>query len=113
MSEELPKRMPSRLEVETPPHMHPHPTTKVPKVFSIWGTIYYGAIAIGSIVIVIIGGIANWTPPWLLIGAAFLYVFINAGIICLGRMEANRDAKFFMHALRKRSDENKRMRKMN
>jgi membrane protein required for beta-lactamase induction len=108
----LPKRMPPRPEPTLPPL--PPPTTKVPKVFSIWGTIYYGIIAIASIAIVFIGGIANWTPPWVLTGTAFLYVFVTAGLICMGRIEANRDAKFFIQALRKRSDENKRtMRKIN
>jgi hypothetical protein len=105
MNEELPKQMPPR---------PPPPTTRVPKVFGIWGTILYGIIAITSIAIVVIGGIANWTPPWFLIGTAFIYVFISAGLICMGRIEANKDARFFIRALRERSDDNKRaMRKMN
>ena len=102
----LPSKMPSR--PESPP------TTKVPRVFSIWGTINYGVAAIASIAIVLCMGIFAWTPQWWAIMPAFLYVFISTGIICLGRIEANRDAKFFIHALRKRSEDNERaMRKMN
>jgi hypothetical protein len=40
---------------------------------------------------------------------AFLYIFISASIICLGRIAANKDAKFFIQALRKRSDENRKV----
>jgi hypothetical protein len=105
MSEELPDRMPPRLPLP--------PTTRVPRVFSTWGTVCYGISAITAITIVIAGGIFKWTPPWFLIASAFIYVFISSGLICLGRIDANKDARFFIKTLRQRSDENKRMRKMN
>jgi hypothetical protein len=93
--------------------MPPRPTpiaiaTKVPRVFSIWGTIIYGISAITSIATVLIVGIADWSPPWWLTEPAFLYCFISAGIITLGRIESNRDARVFTRLLRQKSEENKR-----
>lgn len=83
-------------------------TTRVPRVFSIWGTVCYGVAAAYSIISVLLMGIIRYTPPWYFIMASFLYVFISTGIICYGRIESNRDAKVFMHLIRKRSEENKR-----
>ena len=97
---------------ELPPHLHP--TTRVPRVFSIWGTACYGIAAVASITTILVMDFTRWTPPWWFISAALLYTFISTGIIALGRIESNRDSKFFIQALRKRSEENKRaMRKMN
>jgi hypothetical protein len=110
MNDDLPTQMPDQ-----PPPLPPPPTTKVPRVFSIWGTICYGIAAVYSCTTVMLIGIIRWMPPWYIVSSAFMYVFISAGIICFGRIEANRDARFFIQALRKRSDENKqrRMREMN
>ena len=94
-----------------PSKMPPRPvaiTTRVPHVFSIWGTIVYGISAITSLATVLIIGIAGWTPPWYLTMPAFLYCFISAGIITMGRIESNKDARVFAHLLRERSEENKR-----
>jgi hypothetical protein len=98
MNDGLPTRMP-----EPPPPV----VTKVPRVFGPWGTISYGIAAVASIVTVLLNGFTGWTPPWYFTSAAFMYVFISAGIICMGRIQSNKDAKFFIHALRKRSEENK------
>jgi hypothetical protein len=102
---ELPNRMPPR---PAPP------VTKVPKVFSIWGTMAYGISSITALAIITIRVFIDWTP-WYLITPAFLYVFISAGLICLGRIDTNKEAKVFIQALRERSAENKSraMRKMN
>jgi hypothetical protein len=108
MSEEptLPDHMPLPLT--------PVPVTRIPRVFSIWGTLYYGVAAIASITVVLIMGFTRWMPPWYIISSAFLYVFISTGIICTGRIQANKDARFFIHALKKRSEDNQRkMRRMN
>lgn len=86
----------------------PKVTTKVPRVFGPWGTLCYGISAIASIAMVLLMGFTKWTPPWYFIMSAFLYVFISTGAICWGRIESNRDAEFFIRALRTRSDENKR-----
>lgn len=124
MSEELPDRMPPRQEPweevgafalpasdpEQPPPAripHLHPTTKVPRIFGIWGTACYGIAALYSITVVL-GLPFGWKPPWYAVSSAFLYVFVSAGIIFFGRIESNRDARFFMQALKKRSEENKR-----
>lgn len=91
---------------ELPPHLHP--TTRVPRVFKVWGTICYGILAIASITTIMIMDFTRWTPPWWVITSALLYVFISAGIIALGRIESNHDSKFFIQALKERSEENKR-----
>jgi len=54
-------------------------------------------------------------PPWYVILPALLYVFISSGIIAQGRIEGNKDAQFFIQALKARSEENRQrqMRKMN
>ncbi len=105
MNDDLPTRMP-----EPPPPV----VTRVPRVFGPWGTLSYGIAAVASIITVLLMGFTRWIPPWYFIACAFMYVFISAGIICYGRIEANRDAKVFIHALKKKSEENKRaMRKMN
>lgn len=90
-----------------PPRLLP-PTTRVPKVFSVWGTVCYGIAAVFSVTQVILIAVARLTPPWYVTSIAFLYVFTSTGLICTGRIESNRDARFFMRALKKRSDENKR-----
>lgn len=86
----------------------PPPTTRVPRVFGPWGTLCYGISAVASITTVLLMGFTRWTPPWYFLMPAFLYIFISAGIICLGRIESNQEAKFFIHALREQSEENKR-----
>jgi hypothetical protein len=95
--------------------MPPRPTpptpivvTRVPHVFTIWGTIIYGISAITSIATVLIVGITGWNPPWWLTEPAFLYCFISAGIITMGRIESNKDARVFARLLRQKSEENKR-----
>jgi hypothetical protein len=102
MNGELPDRMPPR----------PPPTTRVPHAFSIWGTLIYGSCsaAAGFFMIDLVWII----PPWYVLLATFFYVFVSTGIIALGRVEANRDAKFFIEALKRQSEENKlKVRKMN
>jgi hypothetical protein len=112
---ELPKRMPP------PPHPKlagprpPRPaTTKIPRVFNIWGTIVYGGCAAFAMAFMIMMGFGI-IPPWYIILPCLLYVFVSSGNIAFGRIEANKDARFFTQALRKRGEENKQrqMRKMN
>ncbi|HWI70134.1 MAG TPA: hypothetical protein VNS88_17510 [Nitrospiraceae bacterium] len=86
----------------TPPSM-----TRIPRLFGIWGTLGYGIAAATSITTVLVMGVFDWTPPWYLLMSAFLYVFISSGIIFLGRIEANKDAKEFIRTLRAKSKENK------
>jgi hypothetical protein len=106
MSDELPTQMPPR-----PP---PHPVTRVPRVFNIWGTLVYAGCSFTAFASMIAYGF-GWNPPWPIMLSALFYVGVSAGIIAFGRMEANKDARFFVQALRKRSDENgkRAMRKMN
>jgi hypothetical protein len=82
------------------------PNTRVPRVFSIGGTIVY---AIGSVTAVA-AIIAKpwWTPPWWVLLPMFAYIFVSMGIITMGRIEANKDARVFAQLLRKQSDINKR-----
>lgn len=101
MSEEPTERMP-------PPPTPLHATTKVPRVFGIWGTACYGVAAISSIITVLIMDFSRWVPPWWYITATSLYVFASAGIICFGRIQANRDAHGFIVLIRHRSEQNKR-----
>lgn len=84
-------------------------------MFSIWGTVIYGIAAIFSIVAVFLIAFFGWTPPSYFISVAFIYTFMSTGIICMGRIETNKEARFFIHALKKRSEQNKQrqMRKMN
>jgi hypothetical protein len=115
MNDGLPDQMPER---PPPPHVKlagPRPPrTKVPRVFSIWGTICYGIAAVFCITAVLLMGFTKWIPPWYFISSAFLYCFISTGLITMGRIESNKDAKFFIRALRQKSAENQRtMRKMN
>lgn len=103
---DIPDKMPER-----PP---PHPTTKVPRVYGLFGTVCYGGSAIVSIISVLSMGVFNWTPPWYIIASALIYVFTSSSLIFFGRIESNKDARFFIQALRKLGEENKRsMRKMN
>jgi hypothetical protein len=91
------------------------PTMRAPRVFGIWGTLAYGIASMGSICTVLSIAIFNRLPPWWIISSAFMYVFISAGIIFFGRIEANREAKFFLQALKRQSEINemRQMRKMN
>ena len=84
-------------------------------MFNIWGTICYSVSAVSSLIAILLMGIFKWTPPWYFLLPAFLYVFISSGIIALGRIQANKDARFFIRMLKRRSDENKQreMRRMN
>jgi hypothetical protein len=49
-------------------------------------------------------------PPWYILLPAYTYIFLSAGIIALGRMESNKDARLFVQMLKDRSEE---IRKMN
>ena len=100
MNDDLPSRMPPR-----PPPLPP--TTRVPRVFSIGGTIAYGGCAITALASLIAYGF-GFPPPWFITMSCLLYVFVSAGIIATGRIEANKDAKVFTRALRRQSEENKR-----
>jgi Na+/glutamate symporter len=82
--------------------------TRVPHVFPIYGTIVYAGCSITALACFFAIGIAHWTPPWYITMPAFLYCFISAGIITMGRIESNKDAKIFAHLLRKQSEINKR-----
>jgi hypothetical protein len=114
MNDDLPSQMPPR------PPPHPKlagpmpPTTRVPRVFNIWGTIVFGGCSSFALAFMILIGFGI-VLPWYVVLPALLYVFVSAGFIALGRIEANKDARFFVQALRKRSEENKQrqMRKMN
>jgi len=114
MSEDLPSQMPPR----PPPHVKlagPRPpTTRIPRVFNIWGTIVYGGCASVAMGFMIMMGFGIM-PPWYIILSCLLYVFLSSGIIALGRVEGNKDAQFFIQALKVRSEESKQreMRKMN
>lgn len=105
---ELPNRMPPppHAKLAGPRPLRP-PTTRIPRVFNIWGTIAYGVASITAFASLIAAGF-GWHPPWFIIGVALFYVGVSAGIIAAGRIEANKDAKFFVQALRRQSEENKR-----
>jgi|SRR6478736_3106443 len=112
MSEELPSRMPP------PPHAKlagPRPpTTRAPRAFNIWGTIVYGGCSSIAMAFMVMMGFGIM-PPWYVILPSLLYVFLSSGIIALGRIEGNKEARFFIQALKEQSEENKQhaMRKMN
>ena len=94
----IPRRVPPRgCEEPLPPHLHQ--TTKVPRVFSIWGTILYGIAAIASITTILVMDFTRWTPTTVVHPAAFpIHVHRHLGIIALGRIECNRDMLFFIRA---------------
>jgi hypothetical protein len=97
-----------------PPPLPPVPTTRVPRVFNIQGTLVYAGCSFTAFCFMIAMGFGIW-PPWYVILPCLFYVFLSSGIIAHGRIEANKDARFFIHALKKRSQENKQreMRRMN
>jgi hypothetical protein len=93
--------------IQLPPRPSPKATTKVPRVFGLFGTVCYGGAAVTAILVALSMAVFDWTPPWYMTASAFMYVFISSGIIFFGRTEANKDAKFFIHAIKERSEENK------
>jgi len=105
---ELPNRMPPppHAKLAGPRPLRP-PTTRVPRVFNIWGTLVYAGCSITAFASMIAYGF-GWRPPGLIILPALFYVGISASIIAAGRIEANKDAKVFVRALRRQSEENKR-----
>jgi hypothetical protein len=107
MNEELPSQMPPR---------PPPPTavvTRMPRTFGVFGTLVYLGASITALTSMIAYGF-GWNPPWFIILSCIFYTGVSSGIIAMGRMQANRDAHFFIQALRPRSAENQRaMRRMN
>ena len=97
-----------------PPKTAPRATTRVPRVFGIWGTIGYGISSIASITALLTMGFTGWTPPWWFLMPVLLYTFTSTGIICYGRIEANKDAKFYIETIKRQSAANEQrvMRKM-
>lgn len=49
-----------------------------------------------------------FTPPWYILLPLMCYVFLSSGLIALGRIEGNNEARGFVDMIRKMSDENKR-----
>jgi len=108
----LPTRMPP------PPHTKlagPRPaTTRIPRVFNIWGTLVYaGCSAVAFLFMIAMG--FDIMPPWYVILPTFLYVFLSSGIIALDRIEANKNNKFFIDSIKRQSETIQKhvMRKMN
>jgi hypothetical protein len=114
MNDDLPSKIPP------PPHPklagpRPRrpPTTRIPRVFNVWGTLAYGVFSITAFASMIAHGF-GWTLPWFIILPSLCYTGISAGIIATGRMQSNKDARFSIQALKRQSEENKRaMRRMN
>ena len=104
----LPSQMPPppHAKLAGPRPLRP-PKTRIPRVFSIWGTLAYSAFSIVAFASMIAYGF-GWRPPGLIILPALFYVGTSAGIITMGRIEANKEAKVFTRALSRLSDENKR-----
>jgi len=111
MNDGLPHQMPPRPGPPTPP-TRLHPTTRVPRVFSLPGTIVYAGCSLTALIFMIGTGFGLQTP-WFVILPCLLYVFISSGIIAYGRIESNRDSKVYLRSLQRVSEANKRMRKMN
>ena len=78
----------------------------VPRVFNLFGTIIYAGCSITAFGIMI--AMPWWMPPWWILLPTFGYVFTCTGIIAMGRVQSNRDAKAFAHLLRVQSEINKR-----
>ena len=96
---ELPSKMPQR----------PVPiTVSVPRAFPVYGTLVYAGCSITALSCFFAIGIVHWTPPWYIIMPAFLYCFVSSGIITMGRIESNKNARAFANALKQQSEENKR-----
>jgi hypothetical protein len=96
-----------------PPPLPPQPTTRIPRVFNIWGTLVYAGCSITAFVSMIAYGF-GWTPPWIIVLPTFIYVGTSSGIIAMGRIQSNKIASDTFVWLRQKSEENKRaMRKMN
>jgi hypothetical protein len=92
-----------------PSSMPPRPTaivTKVPLVFNPVGTIIYAIASMTAFACLVLS--YWWTPPWFVLLPTYLYVFLSAGIIALGRIESNKNASAFIDMIKKRSEENKR-----
>ena len=48
------------------------------------------------------------TPPWYVTLGVLMYVFLSSGLIALGRIEGNREARGFVGMIKAMSEQNKR-----
>ena len=92
------------------PSKMPPPTTRVPRMFNIWGTLVYAACSFTAFCFMVAFPFGV-RPPLYVVLPCLSYVFISSGIIALGRIENNRDAQFWIETARRVSELNKR--KMN
>jgi hypothetical protein len=99
-----------------PPPLPPplHPTTKIPRVYRLPGTVVFAGCSVVAFFFMIALGF-GLDPPWYVILPSLFYVFVSSGIIAIGRIEANKDAKFFIETIKRQSEEIQKhaMRKMN
>jgi hypothetical protein len=121
---ELPDKMPPRLhpindsdDDPTEPTQLTQPSkaimTRVPHVFSPVGTIVYIGCSVTCLAFMIGYGF-GLQVPWYIILPCIFYTAVSSGIIAMGRIESNRDARAFMVRIEQRSELNEQYRrKMN